>query len=73
MGLKVYSIELTRLYVDESYYHLLMLWTIGVVLPARGQWYPDSKVYGANMGPSGAAGTHAGPMLAPWIFLSGYT
>ena len=32
---------------------------------------PDSKVHGANMGPSGAVGTQVGPMLAPWTSLSG--
>ena len=34
--------------------------------------YPDSKVHGANMGPSGADRTQMGPMLAPWTLLSGY-
>ena len=32
---------------------------------------PDSKVHGANMGPSGADRTQVGPMLAPWTLLSG--
>ena len=32
---------------------------------------PDSKVYGANMGPSGASRTQLGPMLVPWTLLSG--
>ena len=37
-----------------------------------GMWhYPDSKVHGANMGPSGADRTQVGPMLAPWTLLSG--
>ena len=31
----------------------------------------DSKVYGANMGPSGSNRTQVGPMLAPWRLLSG--
>ena len=31
----------------------------------------DSKVYGANMGPILADKTQVGPMLAPWILLSG--
>ena len=31
---------------------------------------PDSKVYGANMGPSGADRTQVGPMLTPWTLLS---
>ena len=31
----------------------------------------DSKVHGANMGPSGADRTQVGPMLAPWTLLSG--
>ena len=34
--------------------------------------YPDSKVHGAYMGPSGADRAHVGPMLAPWTLLSGY-
>ena len=33
---------------------------------------PDSKVRGADMGPSGADRTQVGPMLAPWTLLSGY-
>ena len=39
----------------------------------RHNWYdvPDSKVHGANMGPSGADRTQVGPMLAPWTLLSG--
>ena len=36
---------------------------------------PDSKIYGANMGPKwgppGADRTQVGPMLAPWTLLSG--
>ena len=32
---------------------------------------PDSKVHGANMGPSGAGRTEVGPMLAPLTLLSG--
>ena len=32
--------------------------------------FPDSKVYGANMGPPGADRTQVGPMLAPWTLLS---
>ena len=35
-------------------------------------WYPDSKVHGANMGPSGAGRTQVGPMLGPWTLSSGY-
>ena len=31
----------------------------------------DSKVYEANMGPSGTDRTQVGPMLAPWTLLSG--
>ena len=34
---------------------------------------PDSKVYGARMGASGADRTQVGPMLAPWTMLSGST
>ena len=30
---------------------------------------PDSKVHGANMGPSGADRTQVGPKLAPWTLL----
>ena len=32
---------------------------------------PDSKIHGANMGPSGANRTRVGPMLVPWTLLSG--
>ena len=39
----------------------------------RGDGHPDSKVHGANMGPSGADRTQVGPMLAPWTLLSGQT
>ena len=33
--------------------------------------YPDSKVHGANMGPTWVLSTPDGPMLAPWTLLSG--
>ena len=56
----------------------LLLFKIGVkstqieVLPfvniAR-QHNPDSKVYGANMGPTWGQQYQVGPMLAPWILL----
>ena len=32
---------------------------------------PDSKVYGANMGPTWGRQDPGGPILAPWILLSG--
>ena len=32
---------------------------------------PDSKVHGANKGPSGSDRTQFGPILAPWTLLSG--
>ena len=32
---------------------------------------PDSKVQGANMGPSGSCRPQMGPMLAPWTLLPG--
>ena len=32
---------------------------------------PDSKVHGANMGPSEADRTQVSPMLAPWTLLFG--
>ena len=35
------------------------------------QTIPDSKVHGANMGPSGSCWPQMGPMLAPWSLLSG--
>ena len=35
------------------------------------QMSPDSKVHGANMGPSGADMTQVGPRWAPWTLLSG--
>ena len=37
------------------------------------QLYPDSKVHGANMGPTlGPCQSQIGPMLASWTLLSGY-
>ena len=33
---------------------------------------PDSKVHGANVGPTWADRTQVGPMLATWILLSGW-
>ena len=32
---------------------------------------PDSKVHGANMGPTWVLSAQMGPMLAPWTLLSG--
>ena len=32
---------------------------------------PDSKVHGANIGPTWALSAQMGPMLAPWTLLSG--
>ena len=32
---------------------------------------PDSKIHGANMGPTWVLSAPDGPMLAPWILLSG--
>ena len=32
---------------------------------------PDNKVHGANMGPTWVLSAPDGPMLAPWILLSG--
>ena len=38
--------------------------------PLLNHTVPDSKVHGANMGPTWADRTHVGPMLAPWTLLS---
>ena len=55
--------------------------TIIMIIIGRRHWvgypniwrhYLDSKVHGANMGPSGADRTQVGPMLSPWTLLSGY-
>ena len=35
------------------------------------RWPPDYKVHGANMGPTWVLSAPCGPMLAPWILLSG--
>ena len=35
--------------------------------------YPDSKVHGTNMGLIWGRQDPGGPMLAPWILLSGYS
>ena len=32
---------------------------------------PDSKIHGANMGPTWVLSAQDGPMLAPWTLLSG--
>ena len=42
------------------------------MVPMLGIIYPDSKVYGANAGPSGADRAKMGAMLAPWTLPSGY-
>ena len=34
--------------------------------------YPDSKLHGANMGPTWVLSAPDGPMLSPWTLLSGY-
>ena len=34
--------------------------------------FPDSKVHGANMGPTWGRQNPGGPMLAPWTLLSGF-
>ena len=34
-------------------------------------WTPDSKVYGANMGPTWVLSTQMGPILVSWTLLSG--
>ena len=36
-----------------------------------GTLVPDSKVYGANIGPIWGRQDPVGPMLAPWTLLSG--
>ena len=33
-------------------------------------FYPDSKVHGANMGPTWVLSAPDGPLLAPWTLLS---
>ena len=39
-----------------------------ILIPGANQ---ESKVHGANMGPSGSCWPQMGPMLAPWTLLSG--
>ena len=59
--------------------HVNTAW-YSVIAPEASVWtqrnYPDSKVHGANKGPiwdrQDPGGPHAGPMQAPWAFLSGY-
>ena len=41
------------------------------LITSLGRTSPDSKVHGANMGPTWAGKYQVGPMLAPWIVLSG--
>ena len=42
------------------------------IKPHWNKAYPDSKVYGANTGPTWVQLAPDGPMLAPWTLLSGY-
>ena len=62
------SIDVFRInkviYVCISY-HCHTLWVLRLT---QNEYNPDNKVYGANMG---ADRTQVGPMLAPWILLSG--
>ena len=39
-----------------------------IIAPSASKVTHDSKVHGANMGPSGANRTQVGPMLAPMNF-----
>ena len=45
--------------------------TIMTKVQAYPRSYLDSRVHGANMGPTWALSAPVGPMLAPWILLSG--
>ena len=36
-------------------------------------WFPDSKVHGANMGPTWGREDPGGPHVGPWTLLSGFT
>ena len=56
-----YKLINSRIY-ENHYYSWHLLVKIG----------PDSKVHGANMGSTWVLSTQVGPMLAPWILLSGW-
>ena len=52
----------------------LVLETFGRGLARKAMWsHPDSKVHGANMGPTWVLRSQIGPMLAPWTLLSGHS
>ena len=51
-------------------YTNLAVWSSSVV--CRKEINPDSKVHGANMGPTWVLSAPDWPMLAPWTFLSRY-
>ena len=39
--------------------------------PLKARTHPDSKVHGANMGPTWVLSAPDGPMLAPWTLFQG--
>ena len=43
------------------------------LMPLRYNDFLDSKVYGTDMGPTWVLSVPDGPILAPWILLSGFT
>ena len=47
--------------------HQPLVWLFSCIFSST----PDSNIHRAHMGPSGADRTQVGPMLAPWILLSG--
>ena len=54
--------------IEENEKHLKL------VFSKHSGWhiYPDSKIHGANMGPTWVLSAPDGPPLAPWALLSGY-
>ena len=65
------------LYPLNALYHVQQQFSVHLrekvyIVWSNGGMYPNSKVHGANMGPSGADRIQVGPMLAPWTSLSGY-
>ena len=68
----VVDIETSILYLLNL---LVMIKGTSTQKTASTSWYnnhPDSKVHGANMGPTWVLSASDGPMLAPWTLLSGH-
>ena len=57
-------------YVDSTFCWNLSSWDTLISSPFWDTTIPDSKIVGANMGPTWVLSAPDGPTLAPWILLS---